>query len=156
MPSTRTSIEKTAIRYGVFTALASIIYFMLLKVLGLIDQIAYSFLLGVILTVGVCMALAYYKRTNENQITYLIGVGIGFATGLVAAVLFGISLVIYSTIDPTFVEAMQTRYLFGLEFSITLVFMAIVLQGMIIGAFVGYIAMQYFKNPDHKPAEGVE
>jgi hypothetical protein len=156
-PPIRTSVEKTSLRYGIFTALACIGYFLLLKVLGLLDQIAYSFLLGIILTVGVCLAIAYYKRTNENRIAYLTGVGVGFVTGFVTSVLFGLFFVVYSTIDPTFVEAMRTRNLFGLDFSITAVFfLAIVMQGVMIGAFIGYIAMQYFKNPDHKPLRGIE
>ena len=49
---------------------------------------------------------------------------------------------------------MQTRYRFGLSFSIPLVFLVVTLQAKILGAFVGYLAMQYFKNPDHKPTEG--
>nr|AGU11754.1 hypothetical protein [uncultured organism] len=152
-----TSLQKTATRYGVFTAVASIVYFLLMKVLGLLEQIQYSFLVGVILSIGICLAIAQYKRQNDLRITYLSGLGVGFATSLVSSVLFGAFVTIYSMFDKTFVTAMQTRDLFGLDLSVAAVcFIGILLQGVMIGSFVGYIAMMYFKSPDHKPGSLTE
>ena len=149
---TSTSLQKTAARYGIFTALASIAYFLLMKAFGLLDQIQYSFLVGVILSIGICLAIAQYKRQNDLRITYLSGLGVGFVTSLVSSVLFGAFVSIYSMFDKTFVTAMQARDLFGLDLSMAAVcFIGILLQGVMIGSFVGYIAMMYFKNPDHKP-----
>jgi hypothetical protein len=38
----------------------------------------------------------------------------------------------------------------GEESSIWLVAIMWVLFGVVLGAFIGYLAMQYFKEPDHK------
>ncbi|HEX8427478.1 DUF4199 domain-containing protein [Hymenobacter sp.] len=151
MDLSRNSILRTSIRQGIFTAVGCSLYFLLLKALGLLDQVAYVFLVGAILVVGICLALAQFKKLNNNRITYLSGIGVGFITSLIASVLFGLFVVLYSTLDKTFIEAIRTRNLFGVDLSVTaIVFLAIIVQGVVIGAFIGYVAMMYFKSPDHK------
>jgi hypothetical protein len=53
-------------------------------------------------------------------------------------------------------EQTRVQDLFGFDLSVTIAFLAIVLQGAMAGMIVSLIAMQYFKSTDHKPMQGIE
>ncbi|MBC3539795.1 DUF4199 domain-containing protein [Rufibacter sediminis] len=151
MEQNRTTVQKTGTYFGILTGVAAIIYIILLRLLGLIENVSLHFVTGIILVVGVCLAIRRHKIGRTGKIGYLEGIGVGFFVGLVSSVLFTIFQVLT---DKVFNLALSYPYAanesYGNEQTIWLMAVTWLLLGVVIGAFVGYIAMQFFKRPDHK------
>ncbi|SDX55626.1 DUF4199 domain-containing protein [Hymenobacter psychrophilus] len=149
--------ETNGVRYGLYTSLGMMVYFVAASFINLADRIEFSFLNGVILAVGVCFAIARYKRSGNGRIVYLAGFGTGIITALVASVAFGLFFILYAgVINRSIMDGLQAQDLFGYDLSVTIAFLAIVLQGAMLGMIISLIAMQYYKSPDHKPMTGLE
>lgn len=149
--------ETNGVRYGLYTAVGMIIYFVVASLFDLTAKIEYSFFNIAILAVGVCVAIARYKRDCNGRMAYLAGFGTGILTALVASAVFSLFFVLYAgVIKPSIMDGLQAQDLFGFDLSVTIAFLAIILQGAMFGMMVSLIAMQYFKTADHKPMTGVE
>lgn len=155
MGAVRITAENNGVRVGLLTGVAMIAYFLIANLLGFI-RIEYSFLNAGILAVGSVWAISRLKREKGDKLPYLQGFGTGIVTALVASVVFGLFFIVYSSINRDFMEQTRVQDLFGFDLSVTIAFLAIVLQGAMAGMIVSLIAMQYFKSPDHKPMEGIE
>ncbi|MBW3126988.1 MULTISPECIES: DUF4199 domain-containing protein [Hymenobacter] len=156
MSDTRLTSEKNGLRYGIYTTGAMIIYFLVASLFDLTDRIEFSFLNGIIMSIGVTLAIRHFKYAKDDHMAYLQGLGTGIITGAVAGVLFGLFFVIYATINPALMDQISARDLFGYDLSVVIAFLAIVLQSFMGASIVALIAMQYYKSPDHKPIEEVE
>ncbi|PJJ60324.1 DUF4199 domain-containing protein [Hymenobacter chitinivorans] len=148
--------ERNGFRYGLLTAGGMILYFILASLLHLTERVEFSFLNGVVLAIGICMAISHYKRVRHDRMPYLHGFGTGIITSIVASVVFGLFFVIYTVINPSIMDQLRARDLFGFDLSVTIAFLAILLQSVMSGVIISLVAMQYFKSPDHKPIEGIE
>jgi len=148
--------EKNGVRYGLFTAVGMIVYFLVASLLHLTDRVEFSFLNGIILAIGVSMAIAHYKHVKHDRMPYFQGFGTGIITALVAAVTFGLFFIVYTVINPAIMDQLRARDLFGFDLSVTIAFLAIILQSAMSGVIISLIAMQYYKSPEHKPIEGIE
>ena len=149
--------EANGTRYGLYTSIGMMVYFVVASLADLSDQIELSFLNGGILAVGVCFAIARYKRDQQGRMAYLAGYGTGIVTALVASVVFGLFFILYAVvINPHIMDGLQAQDLFGYELSVVIAFLAIVLQGAMLGMIITLIAMQYYKGPNHKPMTGLE
>ncbi|GAA3941738.1 DUF4199 domain-containing protein [Hymenobacter algoricola] len=156
MPDPVITPEKNGVRYGLPTALGMALYFILASLLHLTDRVEFSFLNGLILAIGVTMSIAHYRRVKRDRMPYLQGFGTGIVTALVASVAFALFFVVYTVINPAVMDQLRARDLFGFDLSVTIAFLAIMLQGVMSGVIISLIAMQYFKSPDHKPMQGME
>ncbi|WP_460611909.1 MULTISPECIES: DUF4199 domain-containing protein [Hymenobacter] len=157
MAASRITPETNGIRYGLFTAVGMIVYFIVASLFGLAERIEFSFLNAVILAVGVCMAIVNYKRYRNDRMPYLHGFGTGIITAIVASVVFAFFFILYAgVINRHIMDGIRAADLFGFDLSVTIAFLAIILQGAMSGVIISLIAMQYYKSPDHKPMTGVE
>ncbi|WP_303311463.1 DUF4199 domain-containing protein [Hymenobacter sp. BT730] len=156
MSDVRITPENNGVRYGLYTAAAMLIYFLIATLLGYASHIELSYLNALILAVGICAAIARFKRARDGRIAYLQGFGTGILTAIVASIAFGFCFIIYVIINPGLMEELRASDLFGFDLSVTIAFLAIILQGAMSGVIISLIAMQYFKSPDHMPMEGVE
>lgn len=146
-------MEKLSLKYGLFTAIALIAYFLLMKVIGLVHILELRFLNGVILAVGIVLALKAYKKVKHGNIPYLGGLGLAFLTALSATVIFAVFMLVYiKGFDDTLLEVIAADQLFGERVASTpgiVIFMVLMMEGVISGAMIGFIAMQFFKRQDH-------
>lgn len=142
--------ERVGIRYGLWVGTAYIVFFLLMKVLGLHERTEVSYVNGVFLIGGIILALREYKRATHNRIDYLPGLGVGFLTSLVSSVILGLFFIAYSSFDKEFASHVQTANLYGMQLSVLMIFLVIILHGTVAGTVVGFIAMQFFKRPDHR------
>ncbi|SNC63506.1 Protein of unknown function [Hymenobacter gelipurpurascens] len=157
MADTRLTPETNGVRYGLFTAVGMILYFVVASLFKLTDRIEFSFLNGVILAVGICMAIANYKRYRHDRMPYLHGFGTGVITAMVGSLAFGFFFILYAgVINPRIMEGIRAADLFGFDLSVTIAFLAILLQGVMSGVIITLVAMQYYKSPDHKPITEIE
>ncbi|WP_187632191.1 DUF4199 domain-containing protein [Hymenobacter lutimineralis] len=148
--------ETNGVRYGLLTAGGMVLYFLLASLLQLTGRIEFSYLNAVILAIGICMAIARYRRYRHNRMPYLHGFGTGIITAIVASVAFGFFFLVYAVINPSLMEQLRASDLFGFDLSVTICFLAILLQGAMSGVIISLVAMQYFKSPDHMPMQGIE
>lgn len=147
------SPERNGIRYGLFTAAGMAVYFIIASLLGVADNIMYSYGNVAILAIGACAAISHFKRTRHDRMQYLQGFGTGIITSAVASLVFALFFVVYTVISPSLMEQLRASDLFGFELSVTIAFLAIVLQGVMSGVIISLIAMQYYKSPDHNPLQ---
>ncbi|RTQ46040.1 DUF4199 domain-containing protein [Hymenobacter gummosus] len=147
------SPERNGLRYGLFTAIGMAAYFLIANLLGLAANVMYSYGNVIILAIGACAAIAHFKRTRHDRMAYLQGFGTGIITAAVASLIFAVFFVIYSVINPNLMEKLRAADLFGFDLSVTIAFLAILLQGVMSGVIISLIAMQYFKSPDHNPLQ---
>lgn len=146
------SVLTSGIGYGLFTAIALVAYFLLMSLFNLHRIVELRFLNGIIVTIGICWAIYSFKKQGNGYIGYLQGLGLGFTTAAVAALLFGIFMVLYVTvINNEFMTTLRANQFFGEGLSVIVVFAVIVLEGVISGAMVSFIAMQYFKSEGQNP-----
>lgn len=147
-------MEKIGLKYGLFTALSLIAYFLLMKLIGLEQIIELRFLNGLIMAIGITLAIRGYKKSRNGAIGYFSGIGVGLITAIIGTVLFAVFMVVYiKTFDHRLLEVLSGDQYFGERMSITpgiVVFTVLILEGVISGFMISFIAMQWFKRRDHK------
>lgn len=147
-------MEKIGLKYGLLTAAALIAYFLLMKLLGLVHIIELRFLNGLIMAVGVVLAIRAFKIAMDGQISYFKGLGTGLITSVVGTVVFAAFMVIYvKTAGEGMVEMLSAEQYFGERVEATpgvVIFSVLLLEGVISGFMIAFIAMQWFKQRQHK------
>ncbi|MBF9254759.1 DUF4199 domain-containing protein [Pontibacter sp. 172403-2] len=147
-------MEKIGIKYGLFTAAALIIYFVLMHLLGLTHITELRFLNGLILAVGITIAIKSYKHSVNGNISYFKGLGTGIMTAIVGTTLFAVFMVIYINIaGAELLETLSAEQYFGQRINTTpgiVIFAVLMLEGVISGVLISFIAMQFFKRKDMK------
>lgn len=156
MASGKVSYQKVSLKYGIFVGIAHILYFLLMGLLGLHNRIELSFLSGLFLVIGICLAISSYKRAKSGKIDYLKGLGIGVTTGVVSSVLVALFMVLYITaFDASYLNNLQASSLFPQSLSLLSLFVLIIIYGSWPGFIIAFVAMQWFKRPDHTMSERV-
>ena len=147
-------MEKIGLKYGLFTALSLIAYFLLMKVFGLTHIIELRFLNGLIMATGVTLAVRALKNIRHGNLGYFEGLGVGALTSIIGTTIFAAFMVVYiKTFDDTLLKVLSGNDYVGERMAITpgvVVFIVLMLEGVISGFMVSFIAMQWFKRPDHK------
>ncbi|WP_324670703.1 DUF4199 domain-containing protein [Hymenobacter sp. GOD-10R] len=156
MGDARLTPEQNGFRYGLLTAAAMIVYTLIAVFAGFFDRLEAGGLNLVIISIGISMAIANFKRAKDNRIAYLQGMGTGSITAMVASIVLGFFFIVMSAIKPNLLDLSHARDLFGYDLSALMAFLAIILMGTLGGVIISLVAMQYFKSPDHKPIEGIE
>jgi hypothetical protein len=147
-------MEKIGLKYGLLTAAGLVIYFVIMNLLGLVRIVELRFLNGIIMAIGVTMAIRAYKKTHHGNIGYFSGLGVGSITSIVSTTLFAAIILLYIKIGGgSLVETLSNDRYIGERIQSTpglVVFSVLMIEGVISGVMVSFIAMQYFKQKDHK------
>lgn len=147
-------MEKVGLKYGLFTAAGLAAYFLLMDLLGFSHILELRLFNGVIMAIGVVMAIKAYKTRVQGDIGYFKGIGVGMIAAIVATVLFSSFMLIYiKAFDTGLLEVLSAERYFGERMSITpgiIVFSVLMLEGVISGFMIAFISMQWFKKRDHK------
>lgn len=147
-------MEKIGLKYGLFTAITLIGYFLLMKLFGLAHIIELRFLNGVIMAIGVTMSIRALKIIRQGNLGYFEGLGVGIITSVLATAIFAAFMVVYiKAFDDSLLKVLSGNQFVGERLAITpgvVVFIVLMLEGVISGFMVSFIAMQWFKRPDHK------
>ena len=155
MASSNVSYQNVAVKYGILVGIVYIVYFLVMWALGVIEVIELSFLSGLFLVIGIVVAISSYKKVRSGGIRYLEGFGIGATVGAVSSAILGLFLVVFlSTLDTEYLEHLQASSLFPEGLSLTLLFVLTILYGTVPGAWIAFIAMQWFKRRDHNTMPG--
>ncbi|GLB48403.1 DUF4199 domain-containing protein [Neptunitalea lumnitzerae] len=87
--------EKSNLKYGVLTAFSFIVYFMLLKTIGLSDHAWLRFFNAFLLGVGIYSSIRSAKKIGSGNVRYFNGVKDGLVTGIVATLVFVAFMTLY-------------------------------------------------------------
>ncbi|WP_080241216.1 DUF4199 domain-containing protein [Spirosoma rigui] len=96
-----TSTARVALKWGVITGLALIVYSTLLYTLGQMANGMLTVIIYVIIIIGLVLGMREYRTLNGGYLTFGEGVGLGALLSAVAGLLSSAYTVLYSTvIDP--------------------------------------------------------
>lgn len=146
-------MEKIGLKYGLMTAAGLIGYFLIMRLIGLVHIVEFRFLNAVIMAIGIVLALRAYKRIKHGNIGYLSGLGAAFLTSLVSTLIFSLFMLVYiKAFDDSLLKVLTANRMVGEQVANTpglVIFMVLIMEGVISGAMIGFIAMQFFKREDH-------
>ncbi len=143
------TVEKTAEKYGLFTAIGLIALFFIMKLLGIVHVIELRALNIFILATGVVTALKYFSKTKPQSFTYLKGLGLGVLTGIIASILFGLFVFIYTNLlDPAFMQEMVKNEPFGQYLNPYIAGVAVAMEGIGSTLILAFIVMNYMDTKD--------
>ncbi len=139
-------IEKTSIKYGIYTAVTLIVFFLFMKLIGLVEVYELRVLNVIFLFTGVYLAIKHYRHTADKP-AYLSGLGVGIFTSAVALILFSFFVIIYlAAIDPELMLSLKADEYFGQYLNPYIAGAAIFLEGTLSGLLMSFILMQYYKR----------
>jgi hypothetical protein len=146
------SVERIGIIAGLFTALAQVVYFLIMKNLGYAEMLELRFFNFVILAVGICTAISRYKHLRQSEEFYLKGWAEGIFTAAVSTVVFGIFMAVYlQYFDRELLMYIRQNAAIGMTTNGLFVFFDIIMEGMAGGFVITLSAMQFFKvDGSHK------
>ena len=90
MESTNISVERVAVKYGFLTAAGLAIYFLAMKLVGLVHIIELRSLNLFIMVAGLWFALKYYRENSTSHLNYFEGISLGTLTAAIAVIPFSI------------------------------------------------------------------
>ena len=146
----KVSFQNIGIKYGLLVGVAHIVFFLIMRMIGLTRIVELSYLSGIFLIIGIVVAISKFKRINRGFIRYFDGLGIGVVTAFVSSLILALFLVLYVAVfDSSYLEMMQASALFPAGLSVLAMFWITIAHGTWPGFIIGFIAMQWFKSPEH-------
>ena len=133
--------------HGLLTGIALIVYFLLMKLLGLEENFSLRLFNFVIVVGGIYYALRSAIVKSKTSSTYFQGLITGFRTTLVAVALFTIFMAVYvKVIDPSFVKVLEESGIWDADLSLAQAAFAVVIEGVTSGVVISFVWMQRFKK----------
>ena len=139
-------IDMLGFRYGLYTALALIGYFVLMQLLGLAYILELRVLNLVILVAGVLMAIDKYKAVTDEHMDYLTGYGIGSSTTIVSVFIFSLFMGFYLSFDTAFMQHIRNTGLMGQYLDPATAAFAVFGEGLASGIIASFALMQWYKR----------
>lgn len=133
-----------AIKFGIFTGVILILYFLFLGVLGMNANPAYSVVNAPICAVGIALALKDLKTRQKNGFDYRNGFTIGILTGLIATVIFSVFFITYYSYNQSFAEELHKTMRVGMETGP--LFLTVGIMGLCTSLVATFALMQLHKR----------
>jgi hypothetical protein len=129
--------------YGLRIAATLILFFLIMKVVGLSHHAELRLLNLVILTVGIYLALKKFKQTHSEHLNYFRGLIMGVATGGVASLIFGVFLFIYMKLDTSLMQSIIENEPMGRYLNAYMAAFIVVLEGFFSGLLVTFVLLNW-------------
>jgi hypothetical protein len=129
--------------YGVRIAASLILFFLIMKFIGLGHHAELRLLNLVILTVGTYLALKKFKQTHSEHLNYFRGLTTGVATGAVASLIFGAFLFIYMKLDASLMQSIIDNEPMGRYLNAYMAAFIVVLEGFFSGLLVTFVLLNW-------------
>jgi hypothetical protein len=138
-----TNPNRIAENYGLRIAGSLILFFLIMKVIGLGHHAELRLLNLVILTVGIHLALKKFKQTHSERMNYFRGLITGVATGAVASLVFGVFLFIYMKLDTSMMQSIIDNEPMGRYLNAYMAAFIVVLEGFFSGLLVTFVILNW-------------
>ncbi len=136
-----------AIRFGLFTGIILIVYFLVLSLFNKHVNPAYSFFNAVITAFGVYEAIRSQKQQDIASFSYGEGFKTGIVTGFVATFVFTAFFLGYATeLNSTFLPQLFEYVKGGFGVSVGIVTFVVFIMGLATTVVCTLSVMQLFKN----------
>lgn len=140
------TVEYNGLKGGIIIFLGLLIYFYLMKFLGLEHNLNLRALNIIIMGVGVNYAISSMRKHN-NEFDYLKGIGTGLVAAASSSILFAIfTFINLQFIDPAFLQEIITEEPFGLYLNAFKITFIIVIEGIGSGFLLTFGLMQWYKK----------
>lgn len=138
--------------YGIRIAAGLIVYFIIMKFLGLLHVVELRMLNLVILVAGVFFALRKFKRTHEDHLNYFRGLVTGVAASAIGSVGFAAFFFVYvSFIDTELMQYIIENEPMGRFLNPYISAFIVALEGVFSGLLVTFILINYI--PTDEPTQ---
>lgn len=138
--------KKIILKYALIVGVLYIIYFLLMKVVGLAHITELRFVNYLLFTIVGSLEIQAMKERGTNRIHYLQGLGITFITGLFSFLIMGAFIFIYSYFDTFFLDTVSKMYPASRAFVHFSAPFLVVSEGIAYSAIISFCLMQYFKK----------
>ncbi|WP_459210030.1 DUF4199 domain-containing protein [Aquimarina rhabdastrellae] len=135
------------IRYSCYTAIALIMYFLILSIFSLHINPLFSLFNGIILSVGLYKTIQHVKKEEGVNYRYQDGFWAGMLMGFVATILFTVFFGIYAThISSDFLNKLLATWIEGYNTTVGLVLFVVAIMGFASTIVLTLSFMQLFKE----------
>ncbi|WP_072347370.1 DUF4199 family protein [Flavobacteriaceae bacterium A100] len=135
------------IKYGVFTTIALIAYFLIIKLFGLHTNIWFRLLNGFFMAFGIYSAIKHYKVVSGIDFNYINGFKVGMLTGFLATFVFALFMGIYMFhIDVAFMNYLLKGWFDDVSYGGGILVFVIIMEGLSSSIILALTFMQAFKN----------
>src|SRR3989337_1061017 len=129
--------------YGLRIAASLMLFFLIMKVVGLGHQSELRLLNLIIMTIGIYLALKKFKLTHSDHLNYFRGLIMGVATSAIASLIFGAFLFIYMKLDVSLMQSIVENEPMGRYLNPYIVAFIVVLEGSFSGLFVTFVLLNW-------------
>ncbi|MGJ5642689.1 DUF4199 domain-containing protein [Formosa sp. S-31] len=141
------SSVKVAVRYGIYTTIALIIYFLALRTIDFHTNPWFRVLNGIVVTFGIFSAIRDYKEEFYDEFTYVNGFKVGLITGFFSTLLFSFFMAIYLFhLDPGFKDMLLRDWFHNVNQGGGILIFILILEGFSSSVVITLANMQYFKK----------
>ena len=135
---------RIAERYGLFIALGLVIFFFVMRLLGLLYVVELRVFNLVVVVLGILGALKTMMGKLPERFTYFQGMGTGILTGIIGTVVFALFVFIYvSFIDAGLMQSIIDNEPMGRFMNPYIVSVIIAVEGIASSLLVSFILMNY-------------
>lgn len=132
--------------YGFGIAIVLIVYFLILKLMGLHQYPVLSSVNAIFFGAGIYMALKSY-RSKVSEIKFEKGFELGLFTGGIASIVFTVFMALYMyQIDDEFATALLQNWNLETDLGISILVLTILIMGLVTTLLLTFAFMQLLKR----------
>ena len=125
--------------YGVFIAIALIVYFWIAWIVGFINIPEFRLFNVVIQTTGIYLAYKQFRRTHAGSLHYFRALAIGFVASMIGTSLFALFLFILFQIDKPLFESIIKDEPLRPYLTVYMATFAVWTEGMVSGSVATFL-----------------
>jgi len=134
------------VKYGVLIAIALIVYFLIVRLIGLHENHWLRLLNGVIVAYGIYAVIRKKKALENDKFEYFSGFATGIGAGILATAIFVFFMGIYLFhIDPTFAENIMAKWMTSYNGGPEILLFILAIEGVSSSVVLSLTFMQKFK-----------
>jgi hypothetical protein len=142
-------IRPIALKYSLVAAVVCIMYFLIMRYTGLINNVYLRFINYAFLAIGIYMALTELRRrTDDHIVKYLRGIVLSFVVIVFTSLFFAIFIFLYTQfIDPGFLALISEDLPhYNGHMNAFMIGIYIFSESFLFGLIIGLVVMQLFRR----------
>jgi len=141
-----------SIKYGLYTTISLIAYFLILKLFNLHENPWLRLANGVFMCLGIYFSIKICKVAAGDNFSYINGAKTGLITGFIATVIFTLFMAIYMFhLDVAFTEKLLGDWFADYEIGANLLLFSVFMEGLASTLVLSLAFMQLFKISNNIP-----
>ncbi|WP_460220268.1 DUF4199 family protein [Psychroserpens sp. MEBiC05023] len=136
-----------ALKYGLFTAISLVAYFLILRLFDLHENPWLRLFNGIAMCIGIYFAIKYYKLISEENFSYINGIKTALLTGFIATIIFTVFMSVYMFhLDSAFTEKILGEWFENYGTGAGILVFIILIEGLASTVVLSLAFMQIFKK----------